>query len=33
MAEGGVIVLVILVVAFAIFLSMLVWLMKPEKKG
>lgn len=33
MAEGGVIVLVILAVALAAFLSMLIWLMQPEKKG
>lgn len=33
MAEGGIIILVVLAVAFAVFLSMLIWLMQPEKKG
>jgi hypothetical protein len=33
MAEGGIIVLVVVAVAAAIFLSMLIWLMQPEKKG
>jgi hypothetical protein len=33
MAEGGIIVLIILAVAFAAFLWMLIWLMQPEKKG
>ena len=32
MAEGGIIILVVLAVAFAVFLSMLIWLMQPEKK-
>jgi len=30
--EGGIIVLAIMAVASAIFLSMLIWLMQPEKK-
>jgi hypothetical protein len=30
MGEGGIIVLVVVAVAFAIFLSMLIWLMQPE---
>lgn len=33
MAEGGIIVLIILAVALVAFLSMLIWLMRPEKKG
>ena len=33
MAEGGIIILVVMAVAFAVFLSMLIWLMQPEKKG
>jgi hypothetical protein len=33
MGEGGIIVLVVVAVAAAIFLSMLIWLMQPEKKG
>jgi hypothetical protein len=32
MAEGGIIVLIILAVAFAAFLSMLIWLMHPEDR-
>jgi hypothetical protein len=33
MGEGGIIVLVVVAVAVAVFLSMLIWLMQPEKKG
>ena len=33
MGEGGIIVLMIMAVAFVIFLSMLIWLMQAEKKG
>jgi hypothetical protein len=33
MGEGGIIVLIVMAVAFAVFLSMLIWLMRPEKKG
>ena len=33
MGEGGIIVLIVLAVAFVVFLSMLIWLMQPEKKG
>ena len=33
MGEGGIIVLVVVAVAVALFLSMLIWLMQPEKKG
>jgi hypothetical protein len=33
MGEGGIIVLIVMAVAFAVFLSMLIWLMQPEKKG
>jgi hypothetical protein len=33
MGEGGIIVLVVVAVAVTIFLSMLIWLMQPEKKG
>jgi len=32
MGEGGIIVLVVLAVAVTVFLSMLIWLMQPEKK-
>jgi hypothetical protein len=32
MGEGGIIVLIVMAVAFTIFLSMLIWLMQPEKK-
>ena len=32
MAEGGIIVLIVMAVAFAVFLSMLIWLMQPEEK-
>jgi hypothetical protein len=32
MAEGGIIVLVVMTVACTAFLSMLIWLMKPEDK-
>jgi len=32
MGEGGIIVLVVMAVAGAIFLSMLIWLMQPEKR-
>ncbi len=33
MGEGGIIVLVIMAVASVVFISMLIWLMQPEKKG
>ena len=33
MAEGGIIALVVMTVAAAIFLSMLIWLMQPEDEG
>ena len=33
MAEGGIIVLVVMAAAGAIFLSMLIWLMQPDEKG
>ena len=33
MGEGGIIVLVVVAVAVALFLSMVIWLMQPEKKG
>jgi hypothetical protein len=33
MGEGGIIVLVVVAVAVTVFLSMLIWLMQPEKKG
>jgi hypothetical protein len=33
MAEGGIIVLVVMAFAGALFLSMLIWLMQPEEKG
>ena len=33
MAEGGIIVLVVMTVACIAFLSMLIWLMQPEDKG
>jgi hypothetical protein len=32
MAEGGIIVLIVMAVASAVFLSMLIWLMQPEEK-
>lgn len=31
MGEGGIIVLVVMTVASAVFLSMLIWLMQPER--
>ena len=33
MGEGGIIVLVIVTTALVIFLSMLIWLMQPEKEN
>jgi len=33
MAEGGIIVIVVIAVAVTIFLSMLIWLMQPEDEG
>ena len=32
MAEGGIIVLAVVALAAAVFLSMLIWLMQPEKE-
>lgn len=33
MGEGGIILLIVMAIAFAVFLSMLIWLMQPEKEG